>query len=37
MFDSGELAEAIGVEQPEMAAAPTAPPAQSPPLQIDGS
>jgi len=36
MFDSGELAEALGVEQPE--AAPVAqgtPPAQSPPLQIE--
>jgi len=38
MFDSGELAEALGVEQPE--AAPAAPaaeglPAQSPPLQIE--
>jgi monothiol glutaredoxin len=37
MFDSGELAEALGVEQPQVAAAPAAPPAQSPPLQIDGS
>src|SRR3954471_11631409 len=40
MFDSGELAEALGVEQPEVAAAPQpmqpqAPPQQSPPLQID--
>jgi monothiol glutaredoxin len=37
MFDSGELAEALGVEQPEVpaAAAETAPPAQSPPLQIE--
>jgi monothiol glutaredoxin len=37
MFDSGELAEALGVEQPEAPAAaggPT-PPAQSPPLQIE--
>src|SRR3954449_4446203 len=33
MFDSGELAEALGVEQPDAPAAPaaTAPPAQSPP------
>jgi hypothetical protein len=37
MFESGELAEALGVEQPEVAAAPAGPPAQSPPLQIDGS
>ncbi len=36
MLESGELAEALGVEQPEVAAAPTGPPAQSPPLQIDG-
>jgi monothiol glutaredoxin len=36
MFDSGELAEALGVEQPETAAAPApAAPAQSPPLQIE--
>jgi hypothetical protein len=38
MFDSGELAEALGVEQPEIAEAPPAegqPPAQSPPLQIE--
>ena len=34
MFDSGELAEAIGVEQPEAAPA-AAPPAQSPPLRIE--
>ena len=34
MFDSGELAEALGVEQPEVQAAP-APPAQSPPLKIE--
>jgi len=33
MFDSGELAEALGVEQP--AEAPQAAPAQSPPLQIE--
>jgi monothiol glutaredoxin len=38
MFESDELAEALGVEQPEAAAAvPAAAPAQSPPLQIDGS
>src|SRR5690349_5303783 len=37
MFDSGELAEALGVEQPAEAAAPqqAAAPAQSPPLQIE--
>jgi monothiol glutaredoxin len=36
MFESGELTEALGVEQPaEAPAAPTAPPAQSPPLQIE--
>jgi monothiol glutaredoxin len=36
MFESGELAEALGVEQPEVAAAtPAGPPAQSPPLQIE--
>src|SRR5436190_7206067 len=36
MFDSGELAEALGVEQPAAAAAaPAAVPAQSPPLQIE--
>jgi len=37
MSDSGELAEALGVEQPEAPAAPAeaAPPAQSPPLQIE--
>src|SRR5690349_1571600 len=36
MFDSGELGEALGVEQPADAqVAPTAPPAQSPPLQIE--
>jgi len=38
MFASGELAEALGVEQP--VAAPqqqSGPPPQSPPLQIDGS
>ncbi len=36
MFEAGELAEALGVEQPEAVAAPAAaPPAQSPPLQIE--
>ncbi|MDX6634066.1 MAG: monothiol glutaredoxin [Solirubrobacterales bacterium] len=36
MFESGELAEALGVDQPaEAQVAPTAPPAQSPPLQIE--
>jgi len=36
MFESGELAEALGAEQPESAqVAPAAPPAQSPPLQIE--
>ena len=36
MFESGELAEALGVEQPESTqVAETAPPAQSPPLQIE--
>lgn len=36
MFESGELAEALGAEQPESAQVPqTAPPAQSPPLQIE--
>jgi len=36
MFESGELAEALGVEQPETAKVQeTAPPAQSPPLQIE--
>jgi monothiol glutaredoxin len=37
MLESGELAEALGVEQPQVAAAPSGPPAQSPPLQIDGN
>jgi monothiol glutaredoxin len=37
MFESGELAEALGVEQPQAAPAPNGPAAQSPPLQIDGS
>jgi hypothetical protein len=36
MFESGELAEALGVEQPQVpAAAPPAPPAQTPPRQIE--
>lgn len=37
MFESGELAEALGVEQPAEAAASSQPaaPAQSPPLQIE--
>jgi monothiol glutaredoxin len=40
MFESGELAEALGVEQPENAQAPQQPqqqsaPQQSPPLQIE--
>lgn len=36
MFESGELAEALGVEQPaEAKVTETAPPAQSPPLQIE--
>lgn len=39
MFESGELAEALGVEQPENAQAPQATqpasPQQSPPLQIE--
>ena len=36
MFESGELAEVLGVEQPEDAqVAQAAPPAQSPPLQIE--
>src|ERR1051325_12142763 len=34
MFDSGELAEALGVEQPEAVPEPAAP-AQGPPLQIE--
>jgi monothiol glutaredoxin len=42
MFESGELAEKLGVEQPEVAAAPAQPeapsdPQQSPPLQVDGA
>jgi monothiol glutaredoxin len=36
MFESGELAGALGVEQPEdTQIQQTAPPAQSPPLQIE--
>jgi monothiol glutaredoxin len=39
MFESGELAELLGVEQPATTAEPVAPqasePQQSPPLQID--
>jgi monothiol glutaredoxin len=43
MFENGELAEALGVEQPEMPEEPAAPesaselPAQSPPLKIEGT
>jgi monothiol glutaredoxin len=42
MFESGELAEVLGVEQPDIAAAQQAPeapanPQQSPPLQVDGA
>jgi monothiol glutaredoxin len=35
MFESGELAEALGVKQPELASA-AVPTPQSPPLQING-
>jgi monothiol glutaredoxin len=35
MFDSGELAEALGAKQPEATPAPAGSPAQSPPLQIE--
>jgi monothiol glutaredoxin len=35
MFDSGELAEALGVDQPEAPAAASASQAQAPPLQIE--
>jgi len=35
MFDSGELAEALGVEQTQAAPVEAALPAQSPPLQIE--
>jgi monothiol glutaredoxin len=34
MLESGELAELVGVAQPQDAAVADAPPAQSPPLQI---
>jgi monothiol glutaredoxin len=42
MFESGELAELLGVEQPDAPAEPPAPegtpdPQQSPPLQVDGA
>ncbi len=41
MFESGELADLLGVEQPEGAAAQAPPgptnPQQSPPLQVDGT
>jgi len=42
MFESGELAEMLGVQQPDAAAAPAQPetpanPQQSPPLQVDGT
>jgi monothiol glutaredoxin len=42
IFESGELAEKLGVEQPAAAAAPSQPeapssPQQSPPLQVDGA
>ena len=35
MFESGELAEQVGVEQPAKAAASPPQPGQAPPLQID--
>jgi monothiol glutaredoxin len=35
MFESGELAEALGVEQPETVTVPEAGQTQSPPLQIE--
>ncbi len=35
MFESGELAEALGVAQPAASPQAAAPPAQSPPLQIE--
>jgi monothiol glutaredoxin len=37
MYESGELAELLGLEQPEATAAPaqSGPPAQSPPMQIE--
>jgi len=42
MFESGELADVLGVEQPDAAAVPAQPdapanPQQSPPLQVDGA
>src|SRR5215218_7861547 len=41
MFESGELAELLGVQQPEAPATPgqtpSADPQQSPPLQVDGT
>ena len=41
MFESGELAQMLGAEQPEepvtTPAAQSGPPGQSPPLQIDGA
>jgi monothiol glutaredoxin len=37
MYESGELAEQLGVEQPAQAAAPQTQPGQAPPLQIDQS
>jgi len=35
MYESGELGQALGVEQPEAAAPAATEPAQGPPLQID--
>ncbi|HET7443150.1 MAG TPA: glutaredoxin domain-containing protein [Solirubrobacterales bacterium] len=35
MYESGELAELLGLEQPETAAPQAAAPTQSPPLQIE--
>ena len=35
MFETGELADALGVEQPQLAQVPQPQPAQAPPLQID--
>ncbi len=35
LYESGELAEQLGVEQPAEATAPQAQPGQAPPLQID--
>ena len=37
MFESGELAELVGVEQPEQAAGPQPEPGIAPPLQIDAN